>query len=915
MWFLAALQLPNERRSFQRIKHIGADEPSTAYRRALLEISFTGNWEEECIEVMVPASIPQNKIEAWVISWATLAAEALYPKAIGVFARSRWHTSLIVGAELALLANCHNLFQRVVPVWLDGGGGPSRNPWAEVGPQVKPAKKKTPADEAGDPTEFNWEEFNSTQKNSTRSFAANDKTAVCNLLWCLVQRPGTDLLCKLFEFASTAFDEQQDLEAVRGNGRRYRLTEAASGRIPTDTFAQLHRLLTDPGNWSVLPKVALEEVYQSLAFAMITRLIAGLCALFAFEVLGYPYRFWLLVDPDLDSEGILKVARMLLADKWCMLDPFSKLFRQRYPTVELLTGKEARGILLALAVFAMLDTCAVECRFAFLRRIILLRSQTWQAQLAEVSADWIFMRSRRIEQMTSPLGLGKAKAKATKAEAKAVAAKAAKAGTLRISDTDKPTTGWGGGTQRSFISDWIRANPRQRDQTQSGHFKAANLAFAAMVAESGSELAKHRLRGERARDVSLSGGAAAFGRTGRKAADGSSVGMVCDVDTSTAIVPFVDPSALALAVGSKDDAVQLYNAVRLKLRRRRMESKLADEAGKLEVARWQTAAVADSRPQAFSSLAAWTLAEGVRCCPLPVSATGLLTAVYWFAPARQMTEMFLNTASKTTITRFADAWSKMHNMFDHETLPDLPEMDEETARVSKCFVARMCLCDRPQLVAFTACFLTAYRRAAPPHSVLRLMTSQNLLVLRLSFQNWDDLWLLPAYINLSTFVSHAVPLVRDVGPRMQEASLLSRIALLPAHLESTTLGVGTWWQVLDAAGCSEEAVLSGKCDLSFYTICSDRLPLLEFKPSNIFVKALDTTSTVFWDGVAVQSKPRPKAKAGAGKAKAKGKAAAVPLVPPAPSVYALEDGAAMMESILDNPEDRTAVMLYILYII
>ena len=78
--------------------------------------------------------------------------------------------------------------------------------------------------------------------------------------------------------------------------------------------------------------------------------------------------FRLLIDKDFAHE--------LSKEPLCMLGPFLQAFLQEYPDPDALQGDEASAVLLALAACLRLDTVPLECRFAFLRRLQRMASQT-----------------------------------------------------------------------------------------------------------------------------------------------------------------------------------------------------------------------------------------------------------------------------------------------------------------------------------------------------------------------------------------------------------------------------------------------------------------------------------------------------------------------------------------------------------
>ena len=106
---------------------------------------------------------------------------------------------------------------------------------------------------------------------------------------------------------------------------------------------------------------------------------------------GFPFRLWeLVVNPD--------VAHEFLAVPECLLDEFSRLFLQDFNTVALLQSARCRSVLIAMGIFVRFEITRIECRHAFLRRIM-VSSVTWKVMLEDMSARYLLLRGKLVQNM------------------------------------------------------------------------------------------------------------------------------------------------------------------------------------------------------------------------------------------------------------------------------------------------------------------------------------------------------------------------------------------------------------------------------------------------------------------------------------------------------------------------------------
>jgi hypothetical protein len=141
--------------------------------------------------------------------------------------------------------------------------------------------------------------------------------------------------------------------------------EACSGRLHEKLNEDVYVVLDSAKPWLPLHPDAHSQFHQSLALAMAVRGSCGVEQLSASE--GYPWKLWLLLQDA-------KYASIILRDPHCTEDLFGLEFVQMFPDEQQLTSSECRVLLIALAIAVRYENARLECRFASIRRLMLIKS-------------------------------------------------------------------------------------------------------------------------------------------------------------------------------------------------------------------------------------------------------------------------------------------------------------------------------------------------------------------------------------------------------------------------------------------------------------------------------------------------------------------------------------------------------------
>jgi hypothetical protein len=253
-------------------------------------------------------------------------------------------------------------------------------------------------------------------------------------------------------------------------------------------FDNVSTLMLQSGPWEFLPERCKTHLEMYLAFGMLARASGGIFGGLASSFAAYPYRLWLLVDPLMPVD---EAARLLYKDRPCMFDTFTQHIRKLYPTESDLKKSDLRSLLLSIGLLVRLDTSRIECRHAWVRRLLGIKGQTWKYLFGDASADYFLSRTRASE---------------------------------RCAHQDEPEQqanvpekrSRGGGRCRSFLSKFIAEHHTEHDTT-SDVFRAAHAAYKAMLARGDdSEMELHATRGRAGTIAHRAGGLSFEGRARKR---------------------------------------------------------------------------------------------------------------------------------------------------------------------------------------------------------------------------------------------------------------------------------------------------------------------------------------------------------------------------------------------------------------
>ena len=109
----------------------------------------------------------------------------------------------------------------------------------------------------------------------------------------------------------------------------------------------------------------------------------------------YSIKLWDLVEAHADSpEALERTATAIHNDPHCMMDSFASEFLQHFCTVDKLIADDCIVTLIAIGILARFDNIPIECKFALIRRLLLMHSNTHAERFSLLSADWFLAMAR-----------------------------------------------------------------------------------------------------------------------------------------------------------------------------------------------------------------------------------------------------------------------------------------------------------------------------------------------------------------------------------------------------------------------------------------------------------------------------------------------------------------------------------------
>jgi hypothetical protein len=267
---------------------------------------------------------------------------------------------------------------------------------------------------------------------------------------------------------------------------------------------------------------------QTMAFSMISRAVGGVHMLLDSIFARCPYTLWRLIEPSISIDDAV---RAVVEVPLCMQDSFTKAFRRRFESADQLQSVESRAVLAAMATLLRLDTSRIECRHAFLRRVLHLKGQTWAHEISAASADWLLARQRILDDK----------------------------GEKENDDDDDPDdevhhAGGGGGAARAFLSKYLEEH-RQDFANKKALFTAAHAAYKEAKQAASDEYIECLRRGRQATLAHQVGGVSFAHRPARPGPEVAAGGG------PNALVPFAVQGDDGEEEGSADEVDEAWWAV------------------------------------------------------------------------------------------------------------------------------------------------------------------------------------------------------------------------------------------------------------------------------------------------------------------------------------------------------------------
>ena len=446
-----------------------------------------------------------------------------------------------------------------------------------------------------------------------------------------------------------------------------------------------------------------------------------------------------------------------------------------------------------IVAFANMDTAAVECIHAAIRRIHVMGAMTNSPAMEWLSLQYVLMLVRQAGDNTWSINKD-SDDEDTDSDGSSDAAR----------ETDEEdveaATAPRGGPQRAWMRKWLMEKGNGNSGGNSGE-KSSQWAgiwdeYRKVKAAGGAVWNQLVQEGQWMTTTLKHGGTlptnASSHRTGITMADEFAAGA----DAAGAhgrIIPFEPVHGLSrlrkLLKDTRQTAAESMQRVR--------EEALESEEHLTSVQLAKHADFVRQSPQGFTGSTMptdndaplWT--EWVQCQP----------------PAAGLAKAILQRATSSQLDALAGAWNEAHefwktNPFDAYSPDDERWLDTRTL----CKRARMCLCHKPDLVHRLTKLAQGLRRQAPPKSYLRSLLSAAELVVSVSDGDMTRWFHLP-WVNLVHFDAVCLPLEVDtvemnrlnfgqhllhlVGTMMPKPMKLQEIC------EDKWWGMGKWWQKLE----------------------------------------------------------------------------------------------------------------------
>jgi hypothetical protein len=241
-----------------------------------------------------------------------------------------------------------------------------------------------------------WSAFSEKQRGDSLRFSQSSMGPTGIALWHKCLQPSVRMMDTLLRIASESWDDNEMQDAALGLPRAYRVVDAATGKLTAGVSAMIHTYVTDEAEWAFLPPSLMTYKARSLAFSMLAQTAGGIQSQLSAVYSSYPYRLFLLIDPTVP---VAEAANRIHQDPACTWCEFTVRFRQKFRSIEDLQSGDCRHILVSIAHLLRLEKARVECRHAWLRRLLICKGGA--RHVRDVAKNTTLGISRNITLSTS----------------------------------------------------------------------------------------------------------------------------------------------------------------------------------------------------------------------------------------------------------------------------------------------------------------------------------------------------------------------------------------------------------------------------------------------------------------------------------------------------------------------------------
>ena len=511
----------------------------------------------------------------------------------------------------------------------------------------------------------------------------------------------------------------------------------------------------DPQVWSTIPTKTREEL--SRAFATLARNGGGVFFLTEAVFQQHHFRLLRLLHPDTPDELVDEI----LADPLCMRDLFAKAFLRVFHSPQLLRSELAKAVLVLVAVLARIDTLPLECRFAWLRRIALMKSiQTHCLSFIRASSRFVMARTRVLAN-----AIGSTQTHPAFSGCSGDAATDKVAGEPSTSASDNTVVG--GGPWRS----WVSKNLREAEcDLDSDWWTKLGKDYRTMKIAGGEEWDRLVEQGRWAKEAKQAGGVAFPPKLAcpqyatRTSASTPGSGSQ---SSSQAIAEIPADNALQTAVwmaqrkeADHSDRVHTWYK---DARRTAAEDRKAVEESNDKICAWSLQRKGAGWYSAFPE------GPGI---PTP-SVSASVNFVRLVMPVTSMIDTILKLPHGKLLSCTRQLWEKELALITPASCPHYIPRAQKLH--SNCFHYGICVCSSRQGVAAANCYRqwqTVMGKALAPHGPLRRFYDEGVLVLHFTGSNGGSVYACPAWLNLTSKLGCFLHLVPDTDPvrtKMAEA--------------------------------------------------------------------------------------------------------------------------------------------------